>query len=1397
MRLKTFARSSLRISFSGFAALIFLSGCGGNNSGSNSKPPPAISVSVSPATLSLSGGGTQAFSATVSNDSSNAGVTWSIGTGVGTLSASSSTGVTYTAPSVVGAAATVTLTATSNTDGTKSAAATITLNPIVVTFSTVTTGITLDSGQTLGLTAAVASDSSASGATFTVSSAGTVNPTSAAGNAPATTLTATGKTASTVTVTATSVKDITKSASTAAIVVNPALTITTAAGPLTAAQISTAYSGATIAASGGTAPIAFAIASGSLPTGLTLNSSTGVLSGTPTGSTGTSTFSVKATDSATTPVSVTSGTYTIAVSPVSLVWITSGTLATGTVGTAYTQTLASTGGTGAITYTLNSGTLPVGLAISGGAITGTPTAPTPMAGDVITIKATDSATPTPFTSVSGSLTLIVNPVPLAITSASLPSGTVNSAYSYQLTSTGGTGAITWSLTGGTLPTGISLSAGGLLSGTPTTTASGMSLTFKAADSAANQAQSVTATLALTIASAATISSVAASAGSGQTAIISSAFATALQALVNDASGNAVANVTVAFSAPSSGASGTFANGTATTTAATNSSGVATASAFTANNTAGSYSVTASVSGVIATGSFSLTNSTSTPSLSFNLGSGGSYIPGQQDAIYTITVSNAFDAAETTGTVAVTDPPTGFAVTAIAGANWTCVLTTETCTTTTALPPGQSYPPIVVAGNVTAASGDGVSVSVEISGGGMTNQSSATGSVPVLQPAAATAPLTNIAIDPAHISLAPAGTAQLSATGTYQDGSTQALTSAAAWASSNTAIATVSLAGVVTAVSAGTATITAMSGQIVGTATVNVMSQPPSLTKFAISPIGPSMALGTSLQFSATGIYSDGSTRDLTKKVAWASTADVLVSGTETPVAKVSLTGLATATAVGSTYIVAGLITAPGQLTQVESQLTVTGASIQSITVSPSAPSIPQGYLQQFDAVATLSDGTTQDVTQSAQWASTNTAVATIGSSSGLAMSAGQGTTTITAALGTQSSSATLTVTSAQLVGLTVTPPNAFAAAGTPQPFQAWGNFSDGSYQNMTQQVVWSSSAPAIAIVDDTGAATGESAGAVTITAASGTIIGTANLTVTVPQCLTVAVFPADASIPAGSVLPFSATCAFSDGSTQNITQSVAWSSSSPGMATIDNSQTTNGQATAIAPGTTTITAEYDPLSGPAVFGPTTLTVTQPAPPLTHTYLVTITSKSVQEWTLADVLIANGNNIFLPLFAGGQPPCFPYGPGVANYAFLPTLVVTNGQWTPANTALDIDPSFQGVESCAGLLEFPGVIGSESIGYSAVSADGTLTGYAWNVGSNIGAGLASRVFETWTANLNTGYYSYYESGGGSGPTFLPQSWCSDVATLAPYCPFDNGLGWNLAYSYWETGTFSLTYTQIDQP
>jgi len=177
--------------------------------------------------------------------------------------------------------------------------------------------------------------------------------------------------------------------------------------------------------------------------------------------------------------------------------ISTSSLANGQVGTAYSATLAATGGTAPYTWSLTSGTLPAGLKLntSTGAITGTPTATASAV--ALTFTVTDSSSPAQSKSVSLSLT-IAGPAPLSITTTSLPNGQVGTAYSVTLAATGGTTPYAWTLTGGALPAGLTLApATGAISGTPTATANATSLTFAVTDSS-TPAQNQSVTLSLTV-----------------------------------------------------------------------------------------------------------------------------------------------------------------------------------------------------------------------------------------------------------------------------------------------------------------------------------------------------------------------------------------------------------------------------------------------------------------------------------------------------------------------------------------------------------------------------------------------------------------------------------------------------------------------------------------------------------------------------------------------------------------------------------------------------------------------------------------------------------------------------------------------------------------------------------
>jgi len=255
------------------------------------------------------------------------------------------------------------------------------------------------------------------------------------------------------------------------------------------------------------------------------------------------------------------------------------------------------------------------------------------------------------------------------------------------------------------------------------------------------------------------------------------------------------------------------------------------------------------------------------------------------------------------------------------------------------------------------------------------------------------------------------------------------------------------------------------------------------------------------------------------------------------------------------------------------------ASLVSIAVTPANPSIAKGATQQFTATGTYSDNSTQNLTSSVTWSSTNTAVAMIGSG-GLATGVGTGSTTISAVSGSISGSTNLTVTAPALVSIAVTPANPSIAKGATQQFTATGTYSDNSTQNLTSSVTWSSTNTAVATITSGGLATGMATGSTTISAASGSTSGSTNLAVAA-TLVSIAVTPANPSIAKGATQQFTATGTYSDGGTLNITGSVAWSSTNTAVATINGT----GLATGVAQGNTTIQATSGSTSGS-----TTLTV---------------------------------------------------------------------------------------------------------------------------------------------------------------------------------------------------------------
>jgi hypothetical protein len=263
------------------------------------------------------------------------------------------------------------------------------------------------------------------------------------------------------------------------LVVNPSTggtrPVITTSSPLPVATIAQPYQ-TTLAASGGVAPYKWAV-SGTLPAGLQLNTTTGVISGTPTVS-GTFSLAFQVSDSAQ-PVGTGSATLSLTISPAPLTITTVPPLFSGTVGTGYAQTFAATGGQAPYNWSIISGsTGGLTLDAATGVLSGTPQ--TAGSFDFV-IQVADNA----GTRKTASFTVLVNPPALTITVGVLPpSGTVGVPYSQKLSlvANGGTPPVTWSVASGSVP-GLSFDPSSLvLSGTPTT-AGTFSLTIQAADSA--------------------------------------------------------------------------------------------------------------------------------------------------------------------------------------------------------------------------------------------------------------------------------------------------------------------------------------------------------------------------------------------------------------------------------------------------------------------------------------------------------------------------------------------------------------------------------------------------------------------------------------------------------------------------------------------------------------------------------------------------------------------------------------------------------------------------------------------------------------------------------------------------------------------------------------------------
>jgi uncharacterized protein YjdB len=251
-----------------------------------------------------------------------------------------------------------------------------------------------------------------------------------------------------------------------------------------------------------------------------------------------------------------------------------------------------------------------------------------------------------------------------------------------------------------------------------------------------------------------------------------------------------------------------------------------------------------------------------------------------------------------------------------------------------------------------------------------------------------------------------------------------------------------------------------------------------------------------------------------------------------------------------------------------SSTTTPTATLNNFSISlPGSGFLVLGQASQLTATETLSSGTTQDVTTTATWQSSNSSVATV-SSTGVVTAVATGATTITAAyLGGTAGTLVVVVNGTSVVSMLIVGPGSLGTAQTSQLIAA-ASLRGGMTQDVTNSAAWQSSHPGVATVSSAGLLTAVAPGTTTITAS---YLGKAGaLAVTVNDSVTSILLFGPTSLTASATGQFIAAAMMSSGPEQIVTNTVAWASSNPGVATVSST----GLVTAVATGATTITATY-------------------------------------------------------------------------------------------------------------------------------------------------------------------------------------------------------------------------------
>lgn len=397
----------------------------------------------------------------------------------------------------------------------------------------------------------------------------------------------------------------------------------------------------------------------------------------------------------------------------------------------------------------------------------------------------------------------------------------------------------------------------------------------------------------------------------------------------------------------------------------------------------------------------------------------------------------------------------------------------------------------------------------------------------------------------------------------------------------------SQSGVVVGRSGGAAQITARYGELSATVTVGVVDV--GIEKIDITP--KTVVVGADVQFFATALMSDGSSVDITNDVKWESANHLIVGPVD--VAKGKFRGERSGiTNVGVEY----------QGRKANSKVEVKLQQIIELAVTSDINSILFGTSVQMKAIATYANGTKGDVTGSVQWTSESPAVASVSDaieSKGLVQTLTAGQVTVRASVGQISGSFPLTVTSISFYDYRFDQQSVKVPKGKKHRIKFLGVYLNGATQDISQEAIWSSDKPYLALISNVEGFEGEvealDVGDVAITVVYGTTIRQINVQVTEAAVVEMTLKTTSPNVVCGVNNPIiSAEGLLSDGTTMDVSNLVTFSVDNGQYASISNDPASRGKVFTLKSGSVKILASlYEPIIGVTVAAELPLSIQAP------------------------------------------------------------------------------------------------------------------------------------------------------------------------------------------------------------